>query len=119
VDTVKIDRSLVTGIETDPSERRLVAAIIQLIAAVSLTPIAEGVETAEQAAQLRALGCPYGQGHHLGRPAEQLRPAVRQQLDLAGINHDDGLARTLRPQSNDFGHPARPRSSLGFSRSRT
>jgi diguanylate cyclase len=95
VDTVKIDRSLVTGIETDPSERRLVAAIIQLIAAVSLTPIAEGVETAEQAAQLRALGCPYGQGHHLGRPvaAGEMTELLRVDLAQQHIGLSDMIAR--------------------------
>jgi len=81
VDTVKIDRSLVTGIDTDPQARRLVAAIVQLIAAVDLTPIAEGVETAEQAAQLRALGCRYGQGHHLGRPV-----AAGEMTELLRVN---------------------------------
>lgn len=69
VDTVKIDRSLIDGLDTDPQQHRLVAAIVQLIDAVSLTPIAEGVETASQATQLHALGCSYGQGYHLGRPA--------------------------------------------------
>jgi len=83
VDTVKIDQSLVTGIETDSQERSLVAAIIQLIAAVSLTPIAEGVETAEQAAQLRALGCRYGQGHHLGRPVASGEMTELLRVDLA------------------------------------
>ena len=68
VDTVKIDRSLVAGIDTDPQQHRLVAAIVQLIDAVSLTPIAEGVETAGQAVRLHALGCTYGQGHHFSRP---------------------------------------------------
>jgi diguanylate cyclase len=68
VDAIKIDQSLVRGIDTDAQQRDLVAAIVQLVDAVRLQPIAEGVETAAQAAQLRALACAYGQGYHFSPP---------------------------------------------------
>lgn len=68
VDAVRIDRSLVSGMDTDPQQHRLVSAIVQLIDAVNLTPIAVGVETAAQATLLHSLGCTYGQGHHFSRP---------------------------------------------------
>jgi diguanylate cyclase (GGDEF)-like protein len=79
VDAVRIDRSLVSGMDTDPQQHRLVSAIVQLIDAVNLTSIAVGVETATQANQLRALGCTYGQGHHFSRPvaADEMTELLR------------------------------------------
>jgi EAL domain-containing protein (putative c-di-GMP-specific phosphodiesterase class I) len=83
VDTIKIDRSLVSDLDTDPAQHRVAAAILALMDAFGLTAVAEGVETAEQAARLRALGCRYGQGYLWGRPAsaavttEILRAAVQ------------------------------------------
>ena len=79
VEAVKIDRSLVTGVDTDPQQHRLTAAIVQLIEAVELTPIAEGVETAAEAAQLQAVGCAYAQGYYFSRPvaAEEFTDQLR------------------------------------------
>ena len=68
VAAIKIDLSLVRGIDSDDQQRNLVAAIVQLVDAVRLQSIAEGVETEAQAAQLRALGCAYGQGNHFSPP---------------------------------------------------
>lgn len=67
-DTVKVDHSLIRNLESDPRQRKFVAAILQLIDAAELDAIVEGIETAEQAEQLAAMGCLYGQGYHLGRP---------------------------------------------------
>ncbi len=68
VDVVKIDRTLITGLD-DPRQHRIAASILGVVEAFGLVPVAEGVETAQQAAQLRALGCRYGQGYLWGRPA--------------------------------------------------
>jgi diguanylate cyclase (GGDEF)-like protein len=68
VDVIKIDRSLVTGLDTDPQQRQIAAAILAVVDAFGLDAVAEGVETAAQAEQLRALGCRYGQGYHWGKP---------------------------------------------------
>jgi diguanylate cyclase (GGDEF)-like protein len=67
-DTVKVDRSLIKGMESDPKQQKFVAAILQLISSAGLTAIVEGIETAEQAGQLQAMGCLYGQGFFFGRP---------------------------------------------------
>ncbi|MFH6782270.1 MULTISPECIES: putative bifunctional diguanylate cyclase/phosphodiesterase [Methylobacterium] len=66
---VKIDRSLVTGLSTSDDKRGLVQAVLGLGRALGLEVVAEGVETAEDVAALHALGCPFLQGYHLGRPA--------------------------------------------------
>jgi diguanylate cyclase (GGDEF)-like protein len=68
VDTVKIDRSLVTGLDADPKQQRITAAILGVVSAFGLTCVAEGVETRADAERLAALGCPYGQGSLWGDP---------------------------------------------------
>lgn len=68
LDVVKIDRSLITGLDTDRHQHRVAAAILAIVDAFGLEAVAEGVETAGQAERLRALGCRYGQGYHWGRP---------------------------------------------------
>ncbi|XTR53360.1 putative bifunctional diguanylate cyclase/phosphodiesterase [Pseudarthrobacter sp. So.54] len=68
-ETVKVDHSLIKNLETDPRQQKFVSAILQLISAAELEAIVEGIETAEQAARLQAMGCLYGQGYYFGRPA--------------------------------------------------
>jgi EAL domain-containing protein (putative c-di-GMP-specific phosphodiesterase class I) len=66
VDALKLDRSFIAAM----GEREaLVAGVISLADRLGLPIVAEGIETAEQLAALRRLGCGYGQGYHLGRPA--------------------------------------------------
>jgi len=66
VDALKLDRSFIAAM----GEREaLVAGVISLADRLGLPIVAEGIETAEQLAALRRLGCGYGQGFHLGRPA--------------------------------------------------
>lgn len=67
-DTVKVDQSLISTMSQDPQRQRFVAAVLQLISAAGLNAIVEGIETAEQADQLRAMGCLYGQGYFYARP---------------------------------------------------
>ncbi|MGK3955404.1 putative bifunctional diguanylate cyclase/phosphodiesterase [Arthrobacter sp. R4] len=68
VDRVKVDRSLIVGLGTDPSQPALVAAVLQLVRACGLEAVWEGVETAEQAEHLRNLGCLSAQGYFFSRP---------------------------------------------------
>jgi diguanylate cyclase (GGDEF)-like protein len=62
VEVVKVDRSFVDGLGTDPEDSAIVAAILSLAHAMGLHVVAEGVETPLQAAELVALGCTVGQG---------------------------------------------------------
>jgi EAL domain-containing protein (putative c-di-GMP-specific phosphodiesterase class I) len=62
VDLLKVDRSFVFGMGTRPGDREVTAAIVALAHTLGLAAIAEGVETAEQLAALRALGCDDAQG---------------------------------------------------------
>jgi EAL domain-containing protein (putative c-di-GMP-specific phosphodiesterase class I)/ActR/RegA family two-component response regulator len=79
VDVVKVDRSLVRGLGQDDNQGddSTVAAIISIAHRLSRSVVAEGVETAEQAAHLRRLGCEYAQGFHFGFPASAAQLAAR------------------------------------------
>jgi EAL domain-containing protein (putative c-di-GMP-specific phosphodiesterase class I) len=70
VDAVKIDRTFVVGLGTDPHDSALVAAIVAMAAALSLEVTAEGVETRTQLDMLSRLGCCRAQGYFLSRPMQ-------------------------------------------------
>ncbi|WP_307868668.1 EAL domain-containing protein [Micromonospora sp. C95] len=91
---VKLDKSFVDGIEIDDGQaaasdaRQAVArAVIQLAHALGLETVAEGVESAEQVAVLRALGYTRGQGYHLARPmtAEGISGLLAGQRTVATV----------------------------------
>jgi diguanylate cyclase (GGDEF)-like protein/PAS domain S-box-containing protein len=65
---VKIDRSFVSGIETDHEDDRIVSAVVDLAANLGLRSIAEGIETKHQLDRLRELGCDQAQGYLFARP---------------------------------------------------
>src|SRR5262249_51783970 len=68
VSFLKIDRSFVSGLVDDVSDRKIVSAVIHLAQALGLVAIAEGVEDLAQLAMLRELGCDQAQGYLFGRP---------------------------------------------------
>ena len=65
---LKIDRQLVSPVADSPEQRRLIAAIVDIGASLGIAVVAEGVETMEQAAILRDLGCDALQGYTFARP---------------------------------------------------
>jgi diguanylate cyclase (GGDEF)-like protein len=70
VDTLKIDKSFVDGITQDADDAAIVEGVVRLAHSLGLQAVAEGVETAEQVAMLRAFSCQTGQGYHFARPAD-------------------------------------------------
>jgi predicted signal transduction protein with EAL and GGDEF domain len=69
IDALKIDRSFVMHLGAGGNNRAIVRAIGAMSSALGLEVVAEGVETAEQAAEAKALGCGWAQGYHFARPA--------------------------------------------------
>jgi diguanylate cyclase (GGDEF)-like protein len=67
-DKLKIDRSFVRDLPDDADDRALTEAIVGIAQALSISVVAEGVETADQRDFLCALGCTLQQGYLLGRP---------------------------------------------------
>ncbi|WP_410171198.1 putative bifunctional diguanylate cyclase/phosphodiesterase [Agrobacterium tumefaciens] len=67
---MKIDRSFLTHLPEKTKDSAIVSIMIQLAGSLGIDVIAEGVETGEQAAFLRAAGCPYGQGYYFSRPVQ-------------------------------------------------
>jgi diguanylate cyclase (GGDEF)-like protein/PAS domain S-box-containing protein len=68
IDMLKIDRSFVEHARPSSSSVNLVRSIVQLGQSLHLEIVAEGIEEAEQADQLREMGVPAGQGYYFGRP---------------------------------------------------
>ena len=68
VDTVKIDRSFVSQIETSEYHRVLIEATIRVAATLGMSTVAEGIETAGQADLLLQLNCEKGQGYLYSKP---------------------------------------------------
>jgi EAL domain-containing protein (putative c-di-GMP-specific phosphodiesterase class I) len=68
VDTLKIDQSFVSGMSDSNENWKLVGTMVPLAAILGKTSVAEGVETTEQVARLRELGCTFGQGFYFARP---------------------------------------------------
>lgn len=68
LDAIKIDRSFVERVTESPKSEAIVRAMLSLGESFSLATVGEGIEQADQAAVLRALGCDYGQGWLFARP---------------------------------------------------
>ncbi|MFY7866935.1 putative bifunctional diguanylate cyclase/phosphodiesterase [Roseateles sp.] len=68
VNTLKIDRSFVSELGQDANVAAIARTVIVLARSLHLDVLAEGVETAEQAAWLQREGCDWAQGWHYGRP---------------------------------------------------
>lgn len=86
-DTLKIDRSFISGMQPGTDSQAIVETILTLASTLGIGVIAEGIETAEQMIRLRDLDCPQGQGFWFARP---VNPMVIEEMlggnDTAGIS---------------------------------
>lgn len=90
VDTIKVDRSFVREVPQDTDDAEILRAIIAMAHGLRLTVIAEGVETSEQLAFLRNIGCDAMQGYLFSRP---LPGAAATALLLEHAGRAVGFAR--------------------------
>jgi EAL domain-containing protein (putative c-di-GMP-specific phosphodiesterase class I) len=99
VDSLKIDRSFVRDIATDPSDHAIVSAIVAMARSLNIQVVAEGIETWQQLEILRNMGCTYAQGFLFAKPCtatEATRYLKVEPLDLLDSNWRDSqsLAET-------------------------
>jgi EAL domain-containing protein (putative c-di-GMP-specific phosphodiesterase class I) len=81
IDALKVDRSFVSGVVSDSEDHAIAEAVVALAHTLGLSAVAEGVETPEQLAEVRHIGCDSAQGFLFARPAE---PAEVEALLLRG-----------------------------------
>ena len=80
IDVLKVDRSFIDGLGTEPSDTAITEAIVAMSHALSLRVVGEGAETGLQVAELNRLGCDYVQGYHFSRPVSA--PAITAMLTV-------------------------------------
>lgn len=68
-DIIKLDRSLIAGIDDDQGQRALGAAMVEFARQIGASLLAEGIETQAELEAVTRLGMTAGQGYHLGRPS--------------------------------------------------
>ena len=84
IDTLKVDQSFIHEIHADTDEATIISAVINMGCRMKHRVIAEGIETAEQLAFLRAHGCDEGQGYYFARPmpAEETAKLLEMGMEL-------------------------------------
>lgn len=92
-DFIKVDKSFVDNITTQPTQQHIVKAIKTLGNALNMQIVAEGIETREQQQVLTSIGCEYGQGYLFGKPM-----TAAQATDLLKLQ----AAKLLRDQNQEF-----------------
>jgi PAS domain S-box-containing protein len=83
VDTLKIDRSFISRIDSDSKTDEMVRIIIMLAHNLGLKVVAEGAETAEQVKQLKQLQCELAQGYFFARPGDHAAAEALLMIDHA------------------------------------
>jgi len=83
-DVLKIAKSFVAGLGTEPSGSALLAAVARMGDTLGMATIVEGVERPDQVEAVLAIGCRLAQGCHLGRP--QPAPEFATWLTTAGLS---------------------------------
>ncbi len=99
VDALKIASEFVQVSSADARSAALAGAIVALSQSLDIETVAEGIETAEQAKRMEALGCRYGQGYYFARPIDQ-ELIDQGAVDLATPARRQRRRRSDRPSSS-------------------
>ena len=107
IDAVKIDQAFVRNITVDPGDAAIVRGVLAMAKQLDIDTIAEGIETAEQLACLREMGCHRGQGYYFSRPvpANQCRALLEQMGEMRRFT-ETVKARALERVANQVQAPA-------------
>ncbi len=97
VDSIKVDRSFVRDLESNPDDRAIVTAIVAMSRSLHLKVVAEGVETPQQHKILQELGCDIMQGYYFGKPMNR--------TDFERYLHEEPPAMVV----SDFDTPDKPK----------
>ncbi|MGN6299844.1 MAG: EAL domain-containing protein [Angustibacter sp.] len=95
-DFIKLDRTLVDGLDHDPAKRALAGAFVTFGREMGATVVAEGIESEQELQAAGALGIQSAQGYHLGRPApvDQVRGVIPRQTAAPETLQRQGSAAT-------------------------
>jgi diguanylate cyclase (GGDEF)-like protein len=91
IDAIKIDRSFIAGLSTDPRSGALVDSIAAMARAFDALVVAEGIEDWDSALTVHDLGCQLGQGYLFGRPAP-----IESAMEIATAGRIEGPWPELR-----------------------
>jgi EAL domain-containing protein (putative c-di-GMP-specific phosphodiesterase class I) len=91
IDTIKVDRSFIRDLPGDPENRGITEAIIAMGRALSLTVVAEGVETKEQAEYLREHACDEFQGFYFSKAVTASKFAELLETDMTAVREPGAL----------------------------
>ena len=104
-DFVKIDRSLISGIDTKPTLRKLVSGIIEFIHENGYQALAEGVETYEELQVMIQLGSDLIQGYYVSKPIpimlHDVSDSVCRDIETINLQNSDGIARPYHPSEGE------------------
>jgi EAL domain-containing protein (putative c-di-GMP-specific phosphodiesterase class I) len=116
-DIVKLDRSLIDGIDDDPARRALVAALVMFASEIGAELVAAGIETDAEFDLLRELRVAHGQGYFLARPAPlPLARATGAENEPIRLDEEPAVpapVAPLAPVAAVASTPAEPRSPFG------
>ncbi len=68
VDVIKIDRSFVTDLSSEPKHKAVIASVVELCRHLNIATVAEGIESLDEAEMLCEMGCDVAQGYYFSRP---------------------------------------------------
>jgi diguanylate cyclase (GGDEF)-like protein len=104
-DIIKIDPSFVSGLGQDPVLTLLTKTIVQVGRDLGMQVVAEGIEQPRQLAELREMGCGYGQGFLVARP--MAAPGV-EALIRTGVSESAAAGNATAPDVNGTAKPGVP-----------
>jgi len=105
-DIIKIDPSFVSGLGTDPVLTLLTRTIVQVGRDLGMQVVAEGIEQPRQLAELREMGCGYGQGFLVARP--MAAPGIEALIRTGVTGGTSGAGGATPAPASDVNGTAKP-----------